>query len=911
MSGALDPSLRGLNDCGCCEGITAQTPVETYNRPGLNAIAYRVGTYTQFKQSLLASLSASNHPALRGLTTREDSDFFIAFLDACATGADVHTFYSERIINEVYPRTATERLSLLELARLIGYELRPGVAASTYLAFILEDTPGSPGKAIIDIGTKVQSVPNPGEQPQTFETIEKLDARAEWNAIKPRLTQRHPIQGNAERLLFEGLATGLKPGDGLLLTDDEGKRIFRQVAEVLLQATKQLTEVRLQGLRPDFQFSLSPVLVSKNPGSSAISSITSNYLNSGTISAVNLVAKAQTQNFFLLGIFANLLATQPPPPGVLAFRTRAAIFGHNAPRWESLPNSQRFGEYITRPRTPTPDNAASSERVYKDGPYKDREKSWADGGKLISYHGEPSNSKNVYLDNVYPNITKESWIVLKDDTHSKPYQVNEIAEQSKSDFALSAKVTRLTLDIQDDPDSQDDFRKFGIRTTTVFAQSEELKLARWPIESPVSGSEIELNSGVEGLAVGQVIILCGELSQNRGNHACEQAILAKVDYVFRDHEGFTKITLSKRLENSYVRDTVTIHANVVLATHGETVQEVLGSGDGIQSYQKFTLRQPPLTYISASTPSGTTSSLQVRVNDLRWHEVPTLYGKDLQERVYVTRTSDEGKTTLTFNGYLPTGSENVTATYRKGIGLGGLVAVGQLSLLMTRPLGVKGVTNPQASRGAEDPEVLEKARRNAPLTVLTLDRIVSLQDYEDFANAFAGIAKALATRTWNGQQQGVFVTVAGPNGASVETDSSLYQNLVAAMQKAGDRYIPLRVQSYRRALFRVKARVKIDPNYLSDKVLATVWSILRTQFSFDARAFGQPVTLSEAIAIIQSVPGVLAVDIDKFYRFGDAEDLQPRLPAAAPQAGANSTVAAAELLLLDPNSPSDDLGVMI
>ena len=50
---------------------------------------------------------------------------------------------------------------------------------------------------------------------------------------------------------------------------------------------------------------------------------------------------------------------------------------------------------------------------------------------------------------------------------------------------------------------------------------------------------------------------------------------------------------------------------------------------------------------------------------------------------------------------------------------------------------------------------------NAPLTVLTLGRIVSLRDYEDFARAFAGVAKALATWTWDGERQGVFVTDRG------------------------------------------------------------------------------------------------------------------------------------------------------
>ncbi|MCQ6513323.1 hypothetical protein NPN18_26520, partial [Vibrio parahaemolyticus] len=79
--------------------------------------------------------------------------------------------------------------------------------------------------------------------------------------------------------------------------------------------------------------------------------------------------------------------------------------------------------------------------------------------------------------------------------------------------------------------------------------------------------------------------------------------------------------------------------------------------------------------------------------------------------------------------------ENVKVKYRKGIGLGGLVGENKLSQLMTRPLGVKGVTNPLAAEGAQDLERLADARRNAPLAVLTLGRVVSLQDYEDFARA--------------------------------------------------------------------------------------------------------------------------------------------------------------------------------
>jgi hypothetical protein len=83
----------------------------------------------------------------------------------------VLTFYQERIANEGFLRTATERLSVLQLARAIGYELKPGVAASTYLAFTLDDSAAAQSEVTIPAGTQVQSIPvKKGELPQTFET---------------------------------------------------------------------------------------------------------------------------------------------------------------------------------------------------------------------------------------------------------------------------------------------------------------------------------------------------------------------------------------------------------------------------------------------------------------------------------------------------------------------------------------------------------------------------------------------------------------------------------------------------------------------------------------------------------------------------------------------------------------------
>src|SRR5688572_31886525 len=79
MSSSVDITTE-LNDCGCCEGTSIETPASEVNRPGLSAIAYRVGTHAQFKETLLARLTASGHPALNSLTARDDDDFSIAFL---------------------------------------------------------------------------------------------------------------------------------------------------------------------------------------------------------------------------------------------------------------------------------------------------------------------------------------------------------------------------------------------------------------------------------------------------------------------------------------------------------------------------------------------------------------------------------------------------------------------------------------------------------------------------------------------------------------------------------------------------------------------------------------------------------------------------------------------------------------
>ncbi len=829
-----------LDSCHCCEGLTAQTPAAVKNRPGLSAIAYRVGTHSQFKKSMLAALSDITRPALQNLKTRDDDDFSIALLDAAATMADVLTFYQERIANESYMRTATERRSLLELARLIGYELRPGVAANTLLAFTMDDTPGAPLQTTVDIGTKVQSIPGPDEKPQTFETVEKITARVEWNAIKPQLTQTFVPKFGDTHVYLKGTATNLKPGDAILLVGPEREADsgserwdFRRVTKVLPDHDADRT--RVEWAEP-------------------------------------------------LGTTTPHVVLPSANPKVYALRVRASLFGFNAPHPKTLADDtlKHYG---------------------------------FDPTKTIGDWNFSISNQIVDLDATYPGILAQSWLVLSRTNYQELYRATTVVEASRAEFTLSGKTTRVGLDTNENLS----LFQTAYRDTMVFAQSELLEIAESPffdpgtkeLLPPVTGATIPLVKAPTGLTKGQWLAASGKDTAT-GKVIMELVQISAVDGA--------NLTVSPPLEKSYVRvtpkpeESFSLNANVARATNGETVSEILGSGDATQFYQQFTLKQPPLTYVSASTPSGAASTLELRVNDLLWEEAPTLFDRDPQEHIYVTRTGDDGKTTIEFGdgvsgARLPTGQDNVRANYRKGIGTGGLVRAGQLTSLLTRPLGIKSVVNPEDATGAQDRESLDNARTNAPLTVLTLDRTVSLLDYEDFSRAFAGIAKALATWTWDGQTKRVFITVAGPDGAEIKPNSDTYANLLAALQQSGDPFVSLRVKSYRAASFRFAGKVKVNPDYQTEAVLAAVEEALREQFSFDVRAFGEPVFLSEVIAAVQAVPGVVAVDVNKLYRTGAAATLQTRLLAALPETLANGSLVSAELLTLD-SAPLDELGVM-
>lgn len=920
--------LERLDDCGCCAGTDVETPVAIDNRPGLAAIAYRVGTHARFKQSIAARLSSAQYPALAALRARSDDDFTIALADGFALVADAISFYQERLANEAFLRTATERGSVLQLARLLGYELAPGVAADTWLSFALEEARGAPAQVpqpvTIPAGTKVQSVPGPDEDPQTFETVSAIEARVERNAIRAQTRAPQPIPFGLKELYLAGTGHQLAPGDVILIVGKE---------RVEFSGSENWDVRLLTSVEPDDRRDLTRLAWQEG-----------------------------------LGHISPHVDPAARPVEVFVFRQRVALFGHNAPDPRLLAKDGTNLGLVANFETGDWHNFnLAAQGVDLDQMYpKIVPGSWLALVSAAIRHRPSSLPGYVEL-----------------------YRAQTVSHRSLSAFGLSGKVTRIELDTSEHLSwygrrdtlvfAQSEPLPLGKRPVRAPLYGDRIALAtvvpglaraqalavsgkrqRLRVAHDRTGLSLSLDDGgVAPLAPGDRLALLAAPTRTLPDGTLQQRtpaqLLAAIDakdptplaWQLADRDGATGtlvaggddlelapvtdddptaseivfvadladgvtrdrdrtyLRLAAPLRACYDRETVAINANVAPATHGETVSELLGSGDAAARDQRFVLKQAPLTQVSAETPRGRRSTLAVRVADALWTERPSLYGAGAKEHSYTVRYDDTGGSTVIFGdgvegARLPTGQQNIRATYRKGLGALGNVRAGQLSTLLTRPLGVTAVTNPEPAAGGQDAESLDDARRNAPLTVLTLERAVSIRDYEDFARGFAGIAKAHAVWVASGPARGVFVTVAGPAGAAVEANGKTHHSLRAALRNFGDALVGLTIASYRAAEFRLSANVKIADDRLAENVLPAVRTALTDAFSFDAREFGQPVSLDEVVAVIHRVAGVVAVDVNVLRRAN-----QPAWPAVRPRLFAvlpvvtGAVVSPAEILMLD------------
>lgn len=303
--------------------------------------------------------------------------------------------------------------------------------------------------------------------------------------------------------------------------------------------------------------------------------------------------------------------------------------------------------------------------------------------------------------------------------------------------------------------------------------------------------------------------------------------------------------------------------NLVTATRGQTVSnEVLGSGDGQTASQRFTLKKKPLTYVpSADSSTGRASTLTVWVDGVKWDEVDSFYEADAYDTVYVVRLDEAGEATITFGDgqrgrRLPTGTNNVVASYRYGAGQAAPEA-GSIKQIARPARGLKGVRQPEDGTPGSNAETAETIRSAAPRQATLLGRAVSLLDFQAVVAACSGVRATAVQWAWASRQQRAVVRVwhVGSNVTTVK----------ARLQGVSDPTTIFEVEAAQAVPIQLDLELEVDEDHVASSVEAEVAAVLSDPETGllppERIGIGRPFFFSALRAKVHEVAGVIAVRI--------------------------------------------------
>lgn len=320
----------------------------------------------------------------------------------------------------------------------------------------------------------------------------------------------------------------------------------------------------------------------------------------------------------------------------------------------------------------------------------------------------------------------------------------------------------------------------------------------------------------------------------------------------------------------------------VPVTEGQTRQNsdgtplLVASGTGLpdQAYQL----QYPRVY---------ENTIQIYVNDALWQPVDHLLDATASDTVYEIDIDANGYTWITFgdgvNGAMPPLGLDIEARYRTGYGAAGNLAAGAITnvynnaTLSGLALSMIDSTTSDSSEttGGADPEGIEQIRTNAPKAFASQQRAVTLTDYENFATAVPGVAKAAATASFFSS---VTVYVMGPEGNTptetllkrvlqtlqTRTLAGVTVSVEAPVTVPVNLTDPLNVST-------TQITVQAWPTYANSTVEANVTQALKDFFSFGKVSLGQRLTVSDLYYTIMGVTGVRYVAIPLMARADAAQ----------------------------------------
>ncbi len=278
---------------------------------------------------------------------------------------------------------------------------------------------------------------------------------------------------------------------------------------------------------------------------------------------------------------------------------------------------------------------------------------------------------------------------------------------------------------------------------------------------------------------------------------------------------------------------------------------------------------------------------------LQWNPEQDLLGSAESDRVFVVEVESDGIARLRFatpldpgatsgqtNGLVPDSGTQFVANYRIGNGTAGNVGAESLVYLAAADARIQSCTNPLPASGGTDPETNDQIRRRAPQAFLsqepsTLQRSVTMADYEAVAEANSQVDQAVASLRWTGSWYSIFLAVEPKGGGDLS--STLQKSLKQTVERYRFAGQDLKLESPQYVSLQIELQVCVDPSYFQSQVEQSLLQILGNQilpngqkglFYPDNFTFGQTVYLSPVYAAARSVPGVVSVTATQFQPQG-------------------------------------------
>jgi hypothetical protein len=814
--------------CPCDTFVHPQTIT---NPPGRSAIAYRVGDYTAFREALLRS--NPGEVELVNWRPGAQGDLAVQMVEWWAYLADILTFYNERIANEDYLGTATLPESVRRLIAILGYRPRPGIGGTGILAALMTGNKSF----TLPAGFQVQSKPGPGEQPQIFElTSATLVQQPDSISADP---SPGPWVASNNSVLLQGAIGGIKVGDELLVLGPGWNTQNSNSLAVTVSAVSQVKDPRgRNNTSVTFNESIAALAAGNVQNyrllKSAQSSKIWQYPTSASAPAIttSLIDLAAITRGISVGDPVLLDIANPPSPGGFALPPVRAI---NLGGESGLLSELGAGRTIQ-----------SNVREIDPG--------------LLQISVTPEVSAETgsppphSLLSVTSYAEKVWYVVPSGDDQTQP--------PSGSPPPISIPIPHTEIGVAPALSS-------SITGATYVVSLATLRYAWQDVGTLIAAPATTLTSPAVSLTTplpAALVPLSGQdilLSDANGNGAEAQA---------SSSDG-TNLSLSAvggppppPLPNLVAP--LNALFNLLPVTRGQTVSnEILGSGDAtVNVGQEFVLQKSPLTYLQDGP--GYKSTLQVWVDGVEWQEVPSFYGQPPNAALFVTSEDDRNMTHVQFGdgvygSRLPSGTNNVVATYRYGSGAAS-PDPGSLTVILKSWPGLKAIVNPVAAGGGADPDPPQQIKTYAPQSVLTFGRAISADDYEAIAAEAPGVTRARAYWSWDPNQMRMMVKV------YVGDDDNAVADARTALAGADDPNRPVNVILATPVPMTLTLALVIGPLYQPPDVLAAVTTAITDPdqglLGANAVQIGQSIWQSQIYQACQSVPGVVAVHGLQFGR---------------------------------------------